>query len=76
MSLLGPKCSSADPQFKLVPATNDADDVSDFSVTTSGRVCVTAPLDFESKSQYHFYVVVVDNSSSTAVGGTYKLFIH
>jgi len=68
VGLVGPRCSSTYPQFRLVPATNDADDVSvdvsDFTVTTSGQICVAAPLDFESKSQYHFYVVSDNNNSS------------
>ena len=68
--LLGPNCSSADRRFRLVPVNGDDDDVTKFTVTSSGRICVSAPLDFESTAQYHFYVVV-DNRISTA--GKYHL---
>ena len=62
-----PTCRSADRNFKLVPVTSDADDVSSFMVTTSGQVCVTAPLDFESKSFYQFYVLIDNNSSTPGI---------
>jgi len=58
--LLGPNCSSADRKFRLVPVTDADDDVTKFTVTTSGRVCVSAPLDYESQTQHDFYVVVDD----------------
>jgi len=63
--LVGPNCSSADRKFRLVPVTGDDDDVIKFTVTTSGEICVSAPLDFESKTQHHFYVVVDNNIHTT-----------
>ena len=72
MRLLGPYCSSADRKFTLVPITSDADDVIDFTVTTSGQICVSAPLDFESKTEYYFYVVV-DTDTSAAGTPRYRL---